>query len=91
MIHIDRTVALDRGLSEFKGGRNYLPSNYESILGGEYKEEMTESVRQEEQDRQGNLRMVWSKGKDHARHADLYDLLASEFCAGSGLSGISFG
>tara|TARA_B100000809_G_scaffold210863_1_gene214321 strand:+ start:589 stop:2142 length:1554 start_codon:yes stop_codon:yes gene_type:complete len=90
-IHIDRTVALDRGMTEFKRSRNFLPMNLEHILEGDYVDEMINSIRKEELDARGNTKMVWTKCVDHQRHADLYDLLASEFCSSSGLDGISVG
>lgn len=96
MITGDRTILLDKSLSKMKAGKNHLPVNFRSILRGsdgrsEYVDEMIESVRKEEVDKAGNRRVVWSKGKDHSRHADLYDYLASEMTEAASLSGVTVG
>lgn len=77
MLLIDRTAALDKSLHHFKQGKNLLPENFSAILDGQYVEEMTFPVRQEEIDKSGNVRYIWTHGKDHARHADVYDFLAA--------------
>ena len=93
IISPDRTTILDKTLAELKAGRNIMPANVESVMGGEFAQEMTVSVRQTETDRSGNTRYVWSKGKDHQRHADVYDYLASTMMATfkDYLSGITIG
>lgn len=75
---IDRTVALDRALSNLRLGMNLLPENYYAILEGQYLNEMIASVRQQITDSNGNTRNIWTKCVDHARHADFYDWLAGE-------------
>jgi len=74
---VDRTSILDKTLAELKSGRNILPRNYSSIMDDQFVKEMTVSVRQCIDDKNGNQRYVWTKGKDHQRHADVYDYLAS--------------
>jgi hypothetical protein len=76
-LQVDRTTILDKTLSEIKLGRNILPANFDKLIDGEYVDEMTVSVRESVTDSNGNIRYVWTKGKDHARHADVYDYLAS--------------
>jgi hypothetical protein len=77
MILIDRTTALDKALQSFKQGKNLLPENCAAILKGQFEEELTFPVRQEEIDKNGNVRYIWTHGKDHARLADVYDFLAA--------------
>lgn len=91
LISGDRTVLMDRALSEIKSGRNILPTNYKSIMKGKYVDEMLEPVRQEEKDSAGNVKFVWSKGEDHQRHCDVYDMLAADLCEVGALSGIAVG
>ena len=91
LISGDRTVLMDRALSEIKSGRNILPTNYKSIMKGKYVDEMLEPVRQEEKDSAGNVKFVWSKGEDHQRHCDVYDMLAADLCEVGMLSGIAVG
>lgn len=86
LINIDRTEALDKSFNEFKRRRNRLPENYRSILDGEYAEELCMPVREAMMDAKDRRRYVWTKGKDHARHADTYDLLASELLGASSLN-----
>lgn len=91
MVLCDRTLMLDKTLSLIKSCKNVLPRNFEGIMSGEYAQEMTESVRQEESDKSGRVRFVWSKCKDHSRHADVYDMLAADMCKNTSLSGITVG
>lgn len=90
-VSCDRTLVLDKTLSIIKACKCLLPVNFEGIMGGEYVNEMVESIRQEESDKSGKVRFVWSKGKDHSRHADVYDMLASEMGHSGTLSGIEVG
>jgi hypothetical protein len=78
VLTVDRTAVLDRALQKIKGGRNFLPTNYKALAGGNYVHEMTSSVRKVEQDAKGNTRFIWTKTEDHQRHADVYDMLAAE-------------
>lgn len=78
MILADRTLAMDKALSQLKFGKNLIPENFVGILNGQYVKEMTEPFRQEELDRHGNTKYVWSKCIDHQRHADVYDMLAAQ-------------
>jgi hypothetical protein len=77
IINADRTECLDRAFSSIKSQKNILPINYTSILMGEYAKEMCGPIRQVVQDTRGNTRYEWTKCVDHQRHADSYDLLAS--------------
>lgn len=70
----DRTAILDKTFAELRGGKNLLPVNFGAILGGEYVDEMTCSVREFQEDKG---KYIWTKGKDHQRHADVYDYMAS--------------
>jgi hypothetical protein len=79
MVNIDRTEALDRAYSQFRTKKVILPVNYRNILGGEFVAEICQPVRQITEDAKGNARYEWTKGKDHQRHADTYDMLAAEF------------
>ena len=92
-LSVDRTSILDRTLADVKSGNNILPRNFRSLLGGEYVAEMIASVRQSVVDTSGNTRYIWSKCKDHSRHADVYDFLASTMMASfvDVLDGISVG
>ena len=78
IVTIDRTEALDRSYSQLRTRKQIFPSNYREILNGEFSEEMCTPVRQIETDTKGNSRYEWTKGKDHQRHADTYDMLAHE-------------
>lgn len=75
-VRIDRTLALDKALSDIKSGKNLIPTNFRAIIKEKYVEEMTISVRQEETLKGGETRFIWTKGIDHQRHADVYDMLA---------------
>jgi len=88
---IDRTEALDRSYSQLRTKRNILPENYASIMDGEYVSEMCNPVRQIEEDAKGNPRYEWTKGKDHQRHADTYDMLAHQLLQGAVLDEITVG
>jgi hypothetical protein len=84
MMSIDRTEALDKSFAAFKQRKNRIPENYRVILDGEYGEELCMPVREAIMDAKERRRYVWTKGKDHSRHADTYDLLASEMLNESG-------
>lgn len=78
VLSVDRTTILDKTFSELKRRNNILPVNFDKIMEEEYLEEMKVSVRQSVTDGKGNTKYVWSKEKkDHQRHADVYDYLAS--------------
>lgn len=93
VISVDRTSILDKTLAETKAGRNLLPRNFEALLDGEFVSEMTGPVREAKHDSSGNVRYAWSKCKDHQRHADVYDYLASTMIATytDVLSGVTVG
>lgn len=76
-VTVDKTIALDRSLASIRGGGMLLPSNYAAILSGQFSKEMTFSVRRSVDDNSTNGRNIWTKGEDHARHADFYDYFAS--------------
>ncbi len=77
IINADRTEVLDRSFAQIRLKKNLLPTNYAAILAGSYAEEMCMPIRKIVEDTAGNPRYEWSKGKDHQRHADTYDMLAS--------------
>lgn len=77
-ISVDRTEALDRSFAALKKRKTVLPENYDMVLNGEFTSEMCLPVREVDEDiEKGKTRFKWSKGKDHARHADTYDMLAA--------------
>lgn len=88
---IDRTEALDRSYSGLRTRKSQLPTNYRDMLGGEWSDEMCVPVRKIEQDTKGNSKYEWTKGKDHARHADTYDMLAFELMQDAVLDDIFVG
>jgi len=84
VVTVDRTSSLDRSFSAMKKQKVVLPENYSAIMGGDYTEEMLVAKRQSEVDKSGNVRYIWSKErKDHQRHADNYDLIASQMMVNS--------
>lgn len=78
IVSIDRTEALDRSYAQLRTGRNILPANYREILDGQYESEMCMPVREIVEDARGNSKYEWTKGKDHQRHCDTYDMLAHQ-------------
>jgi hypothetical protein len=76
MYLIDRTEALDKSFAALKKRKNVLPENYHTLISGQYVNEMCLPVRELKEDDRGNLRYEWSKGKDHQRHCDTYDMIA---------------
>jgi len=88
IINVDRTEALDRSFAQLRRRKNVLPENYPMALGGAYVLEMTNPVRQIVEDTRGNSRYEWSKGLDHHRHADTYDMLAADLLEESVLDAI---
>jgi len=91
IIRADRTEALDRGFAHLRRKINYLPTNYESVLGGSYAKEMCGPVREVVEDDKGNAKYEWSKCTDHQRHADAYDIFASDLVNESIIDDVSFG
>jgi len=89
IINVDRTEAMDRAFAQLRRKKNILPENYASILSGQWVKEMCVPVRQIVEDTRGNSRYEWTKGTDHARHADLYDMLAADLMEESLLDGIT--
>lgn len=75
-IHVERTYSLDLSMSELQRGVNVLPSNTLELLDGKYVEEMMEPTRLLKEDGQGRQYYIWTKGHDHQRDADVYDILA---------------
>jgi len=78
VVTVDRTIALDRSFSQLRSKRNVLPANFRSIFKGGYVTEMCNPVRQLEEDKKGNAKYVWTKGRDHQRHCDTYDMIAAD-------------
>jgi len=91
MISADRTMILDRGLSQLKAQKNILPENHKSILNGEFVDEMCGPVRQVVEDNRGNSKFEWSKCKDHQRHADIYDYMACKMMVDAVIEDIESG
>jgi hypothetical protein len=91
MVNIDRTEALDRSYAQLRMKKVILPRNYRDILKGEFASEMCYPVRQITEDTKGNARYEWTKGKDHQRHADTYDMLASDFARDAVLDDVTIG
>jgi hypothetical protein len=91
VITIDRTEALDRSYAHLRMKKVVLPKNYSAILKGEFSAEMCLPVRQVTEDKKGNSRYEWTKGKDHQRHADTYDMLAADLLKDAVLDDVSFG
>lgn len=73
----DRTEALDRSFAQLKRRGTILPENHATFLDGSYVDEMCGPVREIVTNDKGEQRYEWTKCKDHQRHADTYDLLAS--------------
>lgn len=86
LINIDRTAALDKSFLALKRKKNKLPDNYSKILDGEYESEMCMPVREAIETGKGVRRFIWTKGKDHQRHADTYDMLAAELMESEDIS-----
>ena len=86
---IDRTEALDRSYSQLRTKKVILPENYRDMLDGQFSDEMCMPVRKIEEDAKGNSKYEWTKGKDHQRHADTYDMLANELMQDSVIDEIS--
>lgn len=91
IINADRTEVLDRSFAQIRLKKNLLPNNYHAILGGVYTAEMTTPIRKIVEDVAGNPRYEWSKGKDHQRHADTYDMLAAMIMMETTIDDISIG
>jgi len=73
-LNLDRTEALDMSLAGYDAGHVILPMNFRSIDNGEFLEQMKMPVRHIDEKSE---RPVWTKGKDHHRHADTYELFAA--------------
>lgn len=74
---VDRTYAMDMALADIRDMRNLLPINVQSALDGFWLDSMTVNKRVLETDARGNRIYRWTKSeKDHARFADVYDMLA---------------
>jgi hypothetical protein len=91
IINVDRTECLDRSFAALRRGKLIIPENYNSILGGQWTEEMCGPVRRVVEDTKGNPKFEWSKCKDHQRHADSYDLLAQQIILETEISDIWVG
>lgn len=87
----DRTTVMDSAVASMKKRKVILPTNWDTIVRGEFKEEMIKPVRKLETESNGRAKFKWSKCKDHARHADVYDYLAARLMEEFSLSSISIG
>lgn len=90
-MNVDRTWLLDSSFSQIKSKMNVLPENFRSLLDGKYLEEMLSIVRKQVEDSRGNLRVEWTKGEDHSRFSDSYDMLAHNMMLGTNISSITVG
>jgi hypothetical protein len=86
IISVDRTEVMDRAYARLKSGRNRLPKNYDAVLAGEFVQEMTKPKRQATETNDMKIKYSWVGKPDHCRHADVYDLLASEYVIEDGLN-----
>jgi hypothetical protein len=91
VVSIDRTEALDRSYAQIKKKKNILPFNYQSILDGKFVTEICVPVRQITEDAKGNSRYEWTKGVDHCRHSDTYDMLAAGLLMDVTIDDVSIG
>jgi len=76
VIEIDRTYILDISLQDLKSGKNILPKAAEQLLSGKYYEEMQAPVRKLVENTRGHQYYIWTKGNDHQRDSDTYDIMA---------------
>lgn len=90
-INVDRTEILDRAFGQLRQRKTILPANFRNVLAGEYVKEMCGPIREIVEDERGNSRYEWSKCKDHQRHADAYDLIASSLLMESVLDDVYMG
>jgi hypothetical protein len=91
MVFTDRTEALDRSFAQLKRRQNILPTNFPLILKGQYASEMCMPVREIIENDKGDSRYEWSKGKDHQRHCDTYDMLAAMLMMDSVVDDVTIG
>jgi len=81
-IKVDRTQLIDAATADICNGYNIIPKFWRDLLDGNWRKEMFAPVRILEEDHRGRQKYIWTKptnGRDHARHADAYDHLASRF------------
>ena len=74
-LQLNRTEALDMSLAEYDAGLVLLPLNWRHIDGGEFRTQMKMPTRVYDPILK---RVRWTKGKDHYRHADTYELWATK-------------
>jgi hypothetical protein len=72
IVEVNRTELLDTIVKRFIDNRTHTRSDWQSVLGGEYKKQMTASSRIID----AGGRPVWTKGDDHFFHATAYCHLA---------------
>lgn len=76
---IDRTYALDMASGQIRDKKNLFPINAAGLFDGWWISSMTVNKRVLHTDARGNRVYRWTKSDhDHARFADVYDLLALE-------------
>jgi len=91
IINTDRTEAMDRAFAQLKKRLNVLPRNFRAVLGGVYSSEMCMPVRELVEAPNGEVRFEWSKGEDHQRHCDVYDMLAASMLNDSAMDEVIIG
>jgi len=77
LISANRTDSLDGSFDAYKNKKVILPQNYADIDGGQFVEQMVESVRTKEVDKNNTIIGVWKNtGPDDYRHSDNYEYIA---------------
>lgn len=68
----NRTELCDTMVTAYKSGNMVIPSDFASVLGGQYKAQMLASRRMLD----AGGRPIWTKGVDHFFHAEVYATVA---------------
>lgn len=77
ILTVDRSESLEMTKSDLTLGMNILPENYDKILNGVYKDEMTASYITLKDKTDGTSVKIWkANGADHQYHCDNYCRLA---------------
>lgn len=84
---VDRTLLLDRSVSDWVDGFRVVPQDVEGLAGGRYVSELCVPTRVQEEGPRKIAVFRWTKGVDHFFHADGYDRLASEMVRRGAVSG----
>jgi len=76
IVRVDRTSLLDADQQTYIRRQVELPRDAATLLEGEFYDELCKPERLAKKTPSGDIRYVWSKGKDHQRFASAYELLA---------------